>query len=248
MRKWMALLLIGLGVAFLLENAGLVDIDVWALLLDAWPLIFVILGLSMTYHWVVATGWSRLLSPNVLGYIFLILLGSVWVTANFGYTTFSIGRVWGLFWPVLIIAVGLYIILNGAKGGRLVEGKGKVHRNLIGSFEIGGDMEYWELTPLNVRHKIGNVDVDLTRAKIVEGETPLSIDLKIGNVTLVVPEGLECAVAAYVQTGQLQVFEHESEGLARSYSLKTAGYDEASRRISVHIRVKFGHIHVQRGT
>jgi lia operon protein LiaF len=255
MNRLFAFVFIGIGVVYLLENVGLVQVDLGRWIADFWPLVFVFFGVKRLYYRVKDEGLSGLTDLTVLWDLFLIALGGVWVAGHLGSTEFTIGRLWDIFWPLLIIGLGL-IFLTGRRfkigdvkytGDSWDDwGREKTHSGLVGSFHIGDDTEYWELHPLKVRHKIGEVKIDLTRAKIKDGETTIHIDLKVGSVSVILPEGLDCQVTGQLEMGSIRIFGQQADGVRRNLAFKTENYDESTHKVIIHIKAKLGEILVLR--
>jgi len=92
------LAVIAVGVLFLLRNVGIVYFDdIW----QYWPVILIVVGLS------------KLVNPhsasNVIGGIIMGGIGTVLLLRNLGYIY---GDVWSYFWPGILIAVGLSILVK----------------------------------------------------------------------------------------------------------------------------------------
>lgn len=95
------ILLIALGVIFLLKNVGVVTGDIWDTLLNLWPLLLIALGLD-----------SALRQHGLVGAIFLIGVGAVFLLANFGLLAFNAWEMIIRLWPLLLIAIGLDIAIG----------------------------------------------------------------------------------------------------------------------------------------
>ncbi len=95
------ILLIALGIVFLLKNIGLLTGDVWDILLRLWPLLLVALGLD-----------SALRRHGLVGPIFLIGVGAVFLLSNFGLLDLNVWELIIRLWPLLLIAIGLDIAIG----------------------------------------------------------------------------------------------------------------------------------------
>jgi hypothetical protein len=71
------LILIGLGVIFLLNNLGLVNWDVWQIMLRLWPLLLIAIGLD-----ILIGRRSPLGAAVVLVVVLLMLVGGVWLVSS----------------------------------------------------------------------------------------------------------------------------------------------------------------------
>ena len=97
-RVFFGLLVIAVGLVFLLGNMGKLDIgEVFA---TYWPMILIFLGLA---HLV--SNNFRNAGPGLV----LLAIGGFFQLSNWGVLG---DNVWMIFWPLLIIAGGLWIIFN----------------------------------------------------------------------------------------------------------------------------------------
>jgi predicted membrane protein len=89
-------ILAGIGVLLLLQNLGIIFVDdLW----DYWPVILIVVGISRA-----ATSWD--FGGRVWGAI-VAFVGAVFLVRNLGLIHSS---VWGFFWPVILIAIGLGLL------------------------------------------------------------------------------------------------------------------------------------------
>lgn len=102
-----------------------------------------------------------------------------------------------------------------------------------------------ESIPELITHDNGEVVVDLTEldASMFSGEPlPMVIDLGFGEVRVIVPEGLDVAVAASTAVGDIQVFDDSRDGIRPELNVP-----EPDAQIALTIEVGFGAIKVERG-
>src|SRR5512136_3064694 len=104
-RIFWGLILIIIGVLFLFDQMGRLDFGY--LFSRYWPVIFIIIGLS-----IIISNNFRNTGPG----IFFILFGTFFLLMRLDLFDH---RVWRYFWPVFIIAMGLWIL------GRLGRGEDK---------------------------------------------------------------------------------------------------------------------------
>lgn len=119
-RLLLALLFIGLGVVFLLSNFDVIDIDVGDLFSVFWPLIIIWIGLSMiiTAFKYRRGRWDVSGASIIIGAL-ITLFGWSFLADNLDLPTISFGFIWNLFWPLLLIYIGLKIIFR--KSGRMFD-------------------------------------------------------------------------------------------------------------------------------
>lgn len=168
------------------------------------------------------------------------LLGIVMFTNGVGITYLNLGRVWTYAWPLFLIAVGLYLI--GSLGER---GKGSSVVNIMDDFR-GGDGESWDLTDRTVWSVLGDIELDLARARIPEGTTHLKLNSVIGDTLLFVPESVGVEVVASNVIGTTDIFGHRYEGLMRSVNHRTSKFVEAPKRVRIQVHSVIGDVHIRR--
>jgi predicted membrane protein len=164
-----------IGLAFLLDNLGIIDIGkIW----QFWPMLLVLVGVLnfASRH----RAWGTL----------LVLAGVLLQLNQLGKIHFG----WGQFWPLMLIALGLLIlwgslerrtrpILSGSKEGdprtTLNEAVvfGGLERRMTSQDFQGGD----------VTAIFGGVELDLSEANIQANEATLAITAIFGGVELRIP-------------------------------------------------------------
>ncbi|MDR3575654.1 MAG: DUF5668 domain-containing protein [Anaerolineaceae bacterium] len=95
------LLLIVIGVFFFLNNFGIVQSTSWNLILRLWPVLLIVGGLDNLYR-----------RDGIVGPIFSIGIGVVFLLSNLGYLVLSTLDIMIRFWPVLLLAWGLDLIVG----------------------------------------------------------------------------------------------------------------------------------------
>jgi len=95
------LLLIALGIVFLLNNMGILRDEGWNTVLQLWPLILIVIGLDSIYQ-----------REGLVGAIFMIGLGTVFLLANFNLLNIDAWQLVLRLWPVLLVAIGLDLVVG----------------------------------------------------------------------------------------------------------------------------------------
>lgn len=183
------LLIVLLGIVVLLANINFGSTR--ALLADWWPLGFIIAGLLMLWN-------SR---SNVLWAIFVIGMGGLMLLNNL--TSFDI-NLGDLILPAVLMVFGLSMILNARNSGSAHLDKGtdteditailggSTNRNTSKKFEGG-----------NITAILGGVELDLSKATVVDGST-VTVFAAMGGVTLHVPENVIVKNRASVLLGGVE--------------------------------------------
>lgn len=95
-------ILAGIGVILLLQNLGIPFADnLW----DFWPVILIVVGGSR-----LVSAWDT--GGRIFGGI-VMFVGGVFLLRNFGLLP---GNIWNYFWPVMLIAIGLALLLRALEG------------------------------------------------------------------------------------------------------------------------------------
>ena len=122
-----------------------------------------------------------------------------------------------------------------------------LHRHgFIGDVHLG--QEPWELKPLQISHFIGDSVIDLTRAAIPLGETPINVTAFIGDVKLFIPNDLDVEVRVMASSfiGDMKVLDRRESGFLRSVRTQTSHYEEAERKLIVTTSMFIGDITIKR--
>ena len=96
------LAVIAVGVLFLLRNAGILYFDDIG---QYWPVILIVIGISKLAN---THSASSVTSGLIIGGI-----GTIFLLRNLGYIY---GNIWAYFWPGILIAVGLSILVKHLEG------------------------------------------------------------------------------------------------------------------------------------
>lgn len=231
-----AALLIGFGAVLLFNNLGLTEIDLLTFVKQWWPVIFIYWGLQVLTH------WNRHSLIPLVASVLLVALGATLLAHNYGYPWF--GQFWSLAWPLLLVGIGLYLALGSRRRRRWrVRGGRRGRMSLIGDVALGGS---FDLKDSHLQFGVGDVNVDLTKARIPDGETELQISGSIGDVDVLVPPDLAVAAEAHLGVGEIQLLHERRKGFGGSLKAQTADFDSAPRRVRIRINLGVGDINVAR--
>jgi hypothetical protein len=101
------ILLITVGIVLFLNNIGTISGDTWEVIWKLWPLLFIVGGIDGLVN---RSGFA--------GPMVGIGLGTIFLLGNFGYLPVPALDVLIKFWPVLLIAWGIDLIIDH-RGSRL---------------------------------------------------------------------------------------------------------------------------------
>jgi len=163
---------LGLGVAFLLNNVGAINIG--TVMDDWWPMIIVAVGI-----------W--LLIDNLRNWVglFLVVLGGAYQLKELGAIDF---QPWALIWPLVVIFIGLSILFRRTYTGHRVS---KAERDdltaiLAGTNSVNASKKFKEA---HVTAIMGGGQLDLRNATIEDGAL-VEVFGFWGGVEIIVPKNV----------------------------------------------------------
>lgn len=179
-RAFLGVTIVSLGGILLLRNLGIITFDNWHLFWGTfWAGIFLLAGLSALFS-------SRRPAAWVWG-LLLIAVGTA-----IGLNTYNVINVsvWKLFWPVILIIVGLVIMLSIGSGGRrrskklAADGSDNEKVAIFYGEEsrVKGDYTGGSLTAI-----FGGVELDLRQAKIKDGAV-IDVFTFCGGIDISLPD------------------------------------------------------------
>jgi len=182
-RNIIALILITVGLLLMLDTFDVIQISLWQYIFS-WKTILIAIGVV-----IIASSENKL--P---GYI-LIGLGFVfWAPSIFDYNI-HLGQV---FWPVILIAIGLIIISRRNRHDRFLRGQrtertadGTISSNYIDDVSIfGGGIKRYSSQQLkggNITAIFGGSEIDLTTSEMSSGGSVIDVFTMFGGTKLIIP-------------------------------------------------------------
>jgi len=175
-RIFSGLLIIAVGVIFLLANMDRLDFGDF--ISTYWPMILILIGIS---H-LLTTSFR-----NAGAAFFLIAIGAFFQLNNLGVLE---GRAWAYFWPLLIIAAGLWIIFKPRPKG-FGEKAPEILDDDLGAFVIFSGLkrrfESDKFRGGKATAIFGGMDLDLTQTKLVDNQATVELTAIFGGINLFVP-------------------------------------------------------------
>lgn len=244
-RLFIALLLITIGVLFLLNNFGLIEIDLADLISKLWPIIILYIGLIFLIRglWPLFTR-RKIHEPYLIMGSILLLLGWNFLAKHLDLPSIDFITLWNFFWPLLIIYIGFRILFrrNTSKYKADWEYYSEKGNNWIGEMNIGDK-------PFEVEDKyywlgVGTTDLNLTKAIFPDRETNLQVEGMIGEINIYLPPDIPVKITGQIHLGSITILGEEQSGFSKSVSYKTKGFDTATKRIVLHTNLSIGEIRV----
>lgn len=258
-RYLLAILIITFGILLILENLGIVSLNLKTIWIYTYPMIFILFGLK----WMI----ERLRGINgslVLGSFFFIF-GSLLMLDRFNIIHFTFKDIYKL-WPLVIVYIGLAFIFQTQYKGKNIKFKNQRDKHYEKSasnfnsddkkqqknssmFSVG-DYEFkemnWKVEPMYLSNMAGDFHLDFTKAYIPNEEIPIVIKAWAGDIHILIPEEVEFRIYCKVRAGDIKVDAKTASGVNRQLLYETDGFEQVEQKLDFQLRLTFGNIHVDR--
>jgi predicted membrane protein len=174
------LVAITLGILFLLDHQGLIDIrTLWRL----WPVVFLVVGIGKLFE---QNSRDRVVGAGVM-----FLIGTGWLLVNFGYFH------WGQVWPAALIIFGVLLLWQSLRGGgyRQHLSAGPFDSHAVFS-SVQKNINDRDFSGGQAQTVFGNVELDLTHAEMQGDNANIDLNVVFGSVEIRVPETWKVDVRA----------------------------------------------------
>ncbi|HOC88016.1 MAG TPA: cell wall-active antibiotics response protein LiaF [bacterium] len=188
------------------------------------------------------------------------IMGLVLIVVGFlllfdGPSLFDIIRWIFNFWPVALIALGLYLVMGNRRssstGYETPSGiaaaappvEGSLYRDsLLGDLRV--KLPGQGFNGGVVKTMVGSVVIDASQIALEPGEHRLYLRSGMGDVHVDLLPGIAVRVQAHVGLGDIKVFDQKADGFNQEMTYQTPRYDEAPARLLVLANVGLGDIKV----
>jgi len=137
-------------------------------------------------------------------------------------------NMWSFFWPILLILVGLWLLVRPRWPGS----KGPVDFLIFNNLRRKGT---WQVKGGEIFVFLGDVFLDLTNAEIPIGETVYRIYGFIGDVDLIVPQGVGVSVSSAAFVNEVKVFGIKQTSFLFPVEVTSEAYAAADRKIRLDV-------------
>lgn len=211
-RYILGIIIILLGVSLLLENFGYQGIDIGYVIRLAFPILLILWGIDLLFR------KQGLMS--IIGGLLLSLLGVSILGHNMGWFDLDLSIIWRMFWPIILIFIGISIITSIRPGK-------KNNLALMGAVEK--NKTHWELEDDTYTAIMGGVELDLRFADIPDGETNIKLTAIMGGIDIIVPHDITVYCKGNVILGGLEFFNQSTGGLVSSLQAEQLGNNKIIR-------------------
>ena len=229
-----------IGVLWTLRNVGIVQtFSVWDVL---WGVFWIWLGATVVGPRGRGVGATRL----TLGVI-LIAIGALTLLDGIGLFNFSFGNLFGQFWPLILIALGLALLQESRRrdAERSASSEHIRHETILGDLKLTDPN--WPLSDLHASTVIGDMKIDLARAQIPDGETLIELRAVIGDIDIWTPQGLPLALeiqwAGFIT---LDRYGHKQDVIMRQEIDVPPDFEAAPKRVRVRVNLALGDLSLTR--
>ncbi|MEA4924470.1 MAG: DUF5668 domain-containing protein [Syntrophomonadaceae bacterium] len=226
-RNLAGLIIILLGVIGLLNNFGITAVSFSYVLNLAWPLLLIAAGINLIM--------SR--SPgNMATGAVMLGLGALFLGRNAGLYSLDTTNFWQIFWPVLIILIGLNILFKNDhnRGGNLA---------IMGA--VDKSKEAWDLKSGDYTALLGGIDLDIRKARFIEKEVTLNLNAVMGGITLVVPDDIAVICKGTAILGGIDLLGRGTGGIVGSSVLEVGGSGTAANVLRLNCICIMGGIEIK---
>ena len=205
---YVGILLIIVGAFFFVGNIA--GYDIGDFFRDWWPIALILLGLTKLM--------GRGTEERGSG-IFLLVLGSVFLSATLGFVYWK--SIW-LLWPLVLVYIGIKILWRGKViEAKITEGKSSddyVYASTVFASQVR------KITSKNfmggrISSVFGSIEIDLSDATLAEGANVLRCSILFGACELRIPDGMHVEIKGTPIFGSI-VDKRRSLGESSSESTK----------------------------
>ncbi|MFA9555824.1 cell wall-active antibiotics response protein LiaF [Evansella sp. AB-rgal1] len=269
MKNFIGILILATGVIFLLSNTGVIDTDAASIFSTFWPILIILIGIKVFFEGLIYFFHGLRRSKFHVGKAFwgalILAMGTIILGNNAGWFIFSISDLWSWTWPLLVVYIGFKIIFDRnvdivvdfdreKKEGRKEEGKKSKnsykknkenrvkHNTFLGEISLG--KQPFELDGADISLSIGDIDIDLTKAILKEGENYLDIRGWIGDVEILVPRDMPIQAIVNVKLGEVKLFDDQYSGTGKNASYTSSNFHDAEKKVILHVNLNIGDVEV----
>ena len=180
----------------------------------------------------------------------LVGLGVVFLLDKLDVMDF--GEFFSTFWPLILIGIGLKLVLNRNTGGSAESKKETLTLNEqnIKYSKVFGDVKLHvnnqDFNGGSISVMIGEIDLDLAKSNIKEGEKVLSLSGFIGEISVILPKTLKVSVKANATIGDIKILDTTDDGFFINRTYQSEGYETAKKKLYISVSQVIGDIEIRR--
>jgi len=140
--------------------------------------------------------------------------------------------------PVGLILLGVFLLLRPY----LLGPDEPVQLKLLGDVRRYGD---WQVADEEIWIGVGDVQLDMTSAEIPAGETRIRIFGFVGDVKLIMPEGVGVSVSSTSFVTDARVLGQKRDSFLTPLHFASDGYEAAERKVRLEVNCFVGNLRVR---
>ncbi len=162
------------------------------------------------------------------------------------------GEFFSTFWPLILIGIGLKLVLNRNSGGSAESKKETLTLNEqnVKYSKVFGDVKLQvnnqDFNGGSISVMIGEIDLDLAKSNIKEGEKILRLSGVIGEISVLLPKTLKVSVKANVTVGDIKILDTTDDGFLINRTFQSEGYETAKKKLYISVSQVIGDIEIRR--
>jgi len=177
---------------------------------------------------------------RILGWV-LVCGGALFLLDSL-FTGFNFWHFLGNLWPILLIALGIFIISHRGRFDAPKNSSDKIVE-FIGEKYL--DFEGEELGDREISIFAGELTVDLTSSELASGENELRVSMGIGETLVKVPDGFPVRIWSRLFAGELGYDEEMNAGVFPEIDRKDSDYDSSDKKLSIRMEGFAGEMKVR---
>ena len=180
----------------------------------------------------------------------LVGLGVVFLLDKLDVMDF--GEFFSTFWPLILIGIGLKLVLNRNSDGSAESKKETLTLNEqnVKYSKVFGDVKLHvnnqDFNGGSISVMIGEIDLDLAKSNIKEGEKVLRLSGIIGEISVILPKTLKVSVKANATIGDIKILDTTDDGFFINRTYQSEGYETAKKKLYISVSQVIGDIEIRR--
>ena len=147
---------------------------------------------------------------------------------------------WPLFGPLALIALGVWLLFKP----RMTAAGAPSNVLFIGDIKRSG---VWQVVGEEFIAFISDIDLDLTQAQVLPGETVVVCSGFIGDVTIITPPGLGIKVSSTAFVTELNFLGSKTTSFLNPTAQATPDYATVERKVHIQARYFIGDVKIKAG-
>jgi len=184
----------------------------------------------------------------------IILIGLIFLLDNLEFINYSTQRFIHNLWPIILVIIGIALIIrhSGQKGKERYDKSkatyqpdGTISRSVSRVFDdMYIETKGLEIDGMDYSLVFGDMTLNLSEAKLKEGVNHIYASTVFGDITVIIPAGMEVKAYGSNTFGDLYILGRSASGISKNLTRQTDGYDTAASKIYLSATTTFGDIKI----